>query len=137
MTFYKIRILVGHLFSFLCVFVEIMINVSRGSKNFTWQKIDKNQKNSLVKNLQLWFLSIFCQMKFFDPAVHSVTQYVVWPSRLNIYQVCSLIKWFIWDHGLMYAVCRVAKSIKYLSNMFFHLLSWLIFFTTVSKNNFS
>ena len=42
-------------------------NRSRGSKNFIWQKIDENQKNSLVKNLQLWFLSIFCQMKFFDP----------------------------------------------------------------------
>ena len=31
---------------------------------FIWQKIDKNQKDSLVKNLQHWFSSIFCQMKF-------------------------------------------------------------------------
>ena len=40
---------------------------SRGSKNFIWQKIDEDQKNSLGKNLQLWFLSILCHMKFFDP----------------------------------------------------------------------
>ena len=33
---------------------------------FIWQKIDKNQKDSLVKNIQLWFSEIFCQMKFFD-----------------------------------------------------------------------
>ena len=38
-----------------------------GQKISSDKKFNEYQKNSLVKNFQLWFLSIFCQMKFFDP----------------------------------------------------------------------
>ena len=41
--------------------------VSRRSKNFMGQKSTKNQKDSLAKNLQLWFSAIFCPIKIFDP----------------------------------------------------------------------
>ena len=66
-------IIVGHSPNLIYMIIKIMYtlfscsipNLDQSSSDKKLMKIKKT--HSLVKNLQLWFLSIFCQMKYFDP----------------------------------------------------------------------
>ena len=67
---------------------------SHSSKNFIGQNFFENQKSSLVKNFQLWFSEMFCQMKFFDPRYPFLVLalwFLKWLSRLAFKKPISML----------------------------------------------